>query len=368
MTHNRYRGVQLNMVRANDNIKDQELNEKLKQLMPDRSVTFKIPNTGSYVIRVLQEDKPDILKEAQNHPDEDKLICLLKISHNKLMREILTTQLSHQDLEFYSGVYTYGFLTSKNRVEILGMRCDVRQTDTEIFQLKYYLEHLGKFNIVQGEPLYHLCGFVMAIFATCARQQEKIGKFLKTYPKSDENNILTTDKLKKKQSIFELSDEIRITYTRSRYVVGKVDTVQIFKGKSIARVKLLESPSKYVYIKHCLQTPDIIPHSLVFPCVIHVKASAFYVEMSFEGQCLTDVSVDFEKAVKMIVQLLVEMEKIHMFKYIHNDVKRSNIVIYNDYTKFIDFELAKKFDFYDRENQICELFGDKVYSKAGMFS
>ncbi|EFC37291.1 predicted protein [Naegleria gruberi] len=94
-------------------------------------------------------------------------------------------------------------------------------------------------------------------------------------------------------------------------------------------------------------------------------ASAFYVEMSFEGKCLTDVSVDFEKAVKMIVQLLVEMGKIHMLKYIHNDVKRSNIVIYNDFTKLIDFELAKKFDFYDRENQICELFGDKVYSKAG---
>ena len=76
---NNYSGININdYIKTKDN----KLNEKLAKLNPDRYVTFPISTTGSSILRILQQDIPDRLNSNEHHPDEIKLITLLRIAHS----------------------------------------------------------------------------------------------------------------------------------------------------------------------------------------------------------------------------------------------------------------------------------------------
>ncbi|EFC50884.1 predicted protein [Naegleria gruberi] len=80
-----------------------------------------------------------------------------------------------------------------------------------------------------------------------------------------------------------------------------------------------------------------------------------YSDVSYKGTPLEEY-IDKNKGVNkttLMIQLLAQLYFLHEDEVLHNDIKPENIIVYQDYPYFIDFEACKRYARYDQVDEIC---------------
>ncbi|KAG2373101.1 hypothetical protein C9374_012833 [Naegleria lovaniensis] len=188
-------------------------------------------------------------------------------------------------------------------------------------------------------------------------------------------SFLDLESMKRKRLHIQLlpDDEIVLTSNSCYEIKGTVqtceDTNESLEGKQVVLVKS-RSTSFYLtifnselIISQC-KPPFSIFLKDVNSCKVFRESSLLATPKNFEvslcGQCLTKLlsSLTPESKKRIVIELLCETQFIHSRNIIHNDIKLDNVVIYTDkkqlqYSKYIDFELSKRFDKYNMNEEVC---------------
>lgn len=82
---------------------------------------------------------------------------------------------------------------------------------------------------------------------------------------------------------------------------------------------------------------------------LDTKMYITYSDVSYKGTPLEEY---IDKNTLMI-QLLAQLYFLHEDEVLHNDIKPENIIVYQDYPYFIDFEACKRYARYGQVDEIC---------------
>ncbi|KAL9645369.1 hypothetical protein ABK040_002568 [Willaertia magna] len=349
-------------------------------IKPDNISGFELKNNESLPynrIKFSHEDKVDI---AQAHPDFLKIVAIMRIAHISTLSNMKP---STENAKKVSSLVTYGLLTEKKFVRVLGIRVIVPETQRKIKTYKYILYNVGTFPIeptTENEKLEfdNLLTFLLeACRNTFYEENELIEQITKRpfgRPKLESMPIASShcskeDKLVIQKIGKDITLETSVTLKEYFLEWGTIEgqggyQKDIFYGE-------IDHSSKLVFVKICYdEKQQRIPSNIFLPIdkVYHNGAlCTHHVEISLAGDdFITSSKRTPSEKMYIFTQLLLEIEQIHSKQYIHNDVKPNNIIIIGESEnssfrcKFIDFEMSYKFDkedgdvCYDYSDRLCE--------------
>ncbi|KAL9652857.1 hypothetical protein ABK040_010889 [Willaertia magna] len=341
-------------------------------------------------VKFGQEDKVDVEKA---HPDFLKVVALIRMFHGTLLKGIKPSDNHATQID---RLVTYGLLTEKNSVRVIGIKAFVPQTSRDKKSYKYQLFNVGVFPLEPSTEedktkLDELISFLLeASRQTIAEEnqliknitKESVGKrrmksCLPSTSAFSKGDQLLIGLRKSKDSLLETT----ITLDEYLYEISS-ETKDIFYG-------VLEDSSP-VYVKIFLNESyrylESIPIGNIFlsrkaKVSVNNVSRKEYIEISIAGVGFSSVAKrSREDKMHIITQLLLEMDHIHTNKIIHNDIKPSNIIILEKewlnketvkvnqqepsfYCKFIDFELAMTFD--TEDGDVCSKDDGVLESTGG---
>ncbi|KAG2382278.1 hypothetical protein C9374_005480 [Naegleria lovaniensis] len=357
-------------------------------------------------VKFGQEDK---VNAEHAHPDFLKVVAIIRMFHSTLLQNMKPSENHVSEIK---NLVTYGLLTEKKLVRVIGIKVFVPEFSRSPKSYKYHLFNVGVFPIEpsteeEKQQLDTLISFLLeASRQTIFEENELIKRITKEsigrkrltstlFTTSDFSNgdklvirwqkttdTLLTTTITLEEYLFEISTALGQGNSPKDIFLGKID-----HSSQPVFVKIFRSNRFNLPLGNIFLSPNVKVEKNGIPC-------PQYVEISIEGKELNSIEKARSCVEKMhiITQLLLEIDNIHTKKIIHNDIKPSNIIILEKenfkhikhdiatdekknnllqeirhhptfYCKFIDFELAKTFD--EEDGNICFLYGDLLESTAG---
>ncbi|EFC36073.1 predicted protein [Naegleria gruberi] len=359
-----------------------------------------LKNEKDVRLKFGHEDKVDF---ETAHPDFLKVVALIRMVHGTLLKNIKPSEKHAIQID---KLVTYGLLTEKRFVRVLGIKAFVPQTSRIKKRYKYQLFNVGMFPLDPSttEEKQLLDTFISFLLEASRKAIFEENILIDTITKASmgrkrmESSIVSGYDISQGDKLVvhlttSLDTVLTTTVTLEEYLV-EISTGQ---GRGTATKDMfygvLDHSSQPVFVKifHS-EKPERFDIGNIF--LLHDRVTVNdvvckeHIEISIAGDELNTFNKrSHQEKLHIISQLLLEIDHIHSRKIIHNDIKPSNIIILeedhlkslviketdahekkgpNCFCKFIDFELAKRFDIEDGDT--CKLANLWIQSTAGTSS
>ncbi|KAG2382428.1 hypothetical protein C9374_005630 [Naegleria lovaniensis] len=302
-----------------------------------------------YLLKMVREDKRDRYDNHLDHPDFFKVVFVMRLALSRNVRELVKEKL---DPSIHNHLYVIGMTTDCAKANLYSMQCRIDNDKS----LSYSLFYLGSFQHSDIEDRAQLVDFLLHSFLV--PDAKKVEEYLKhTKPSIKEPS---TSK-KKVQSKLNVITDVEFCFTE------KCNENTCSTTESLWRGILTNTSTNKKWEVFCKKYKEGSNDSLMRS----MKFLTLYVGDLPSGEILTLAGEKIKKLgreemVQLFVDLVIQMVGLFENKVIHNDIKPSNVVKYQDHYFLIDYGLAILYRFYDADHGICYSDADEIIkSKSG---
>ena len=329
-------------------------------LRPDHVVAYNWHCFGNdiYRIKFLGEYKQE---QKSVHQDFIKMVTLLRLAHTLY-------QSTGKDVSKHAtSLRTYGLLADEKQFWVIALSFDGQD---------YVLENLGKYdlNVTESEmdvkKRIELCSLLLTAGYETAKEQEKV---IAERTTSVHDSPFTTPRksAQLQPTMIEIGTTVAVEFNHGssinlRLVCLSIEITSFQEkndDKSIFFGNFCSDKDKKFPL--CIKQSKKTLNSAAFNALAFKNVNHLNLEITLKGSVLsaTVISSEEEKK-KIIIQLLSELKRLHDSKIIHNDVKPSNIVIYNGVARLIDYEIHHKYRF-EYDESVYNENREMITSRSG---
>ncbi|EFC37388.1 predicted protein [Naegleria gruberi] len=349
----------------------------------DETISF-ISKSKFFMFTFLEENKPE--EDSSSGPQDFlKVVAQMRLILSQLTRASMVKDIYN----FHNSICCHAILTSKERVIALTMKPNLyRMTvkDNDVIYSDYNLYLSGVYNLNSTKHRIELCNFLMTSAYMALQITKRVYFYLmeQKSKKSENSTILSPKKgqITKSLSVGDIiyckNDIFNDDTTDKGFAVIIEKQIDNTRDKPMYEGTLADTNHKCIVKIY----NNIACNNCRTPLTLN--SQGFYVngsltpftqsDVTLKGIPLPEYILNHAHDKKLLMaQLLVQLYKLHKHSAvrlgrIHNDIKPDNIVVYDNYPYFIDFEASKTFDKYDTANEQCFDDGRVLTSSSGTSS
>ncbi|EFC50839.1 predicted protein [Naegleria gruberi] len=367
------------------------------------------------VIKLIREDKPDIVTHHYMHKDFLKLIIQMRLSLAYAIRNLITSDSTI--IDSHSKLFTIGVNTSSKKSFVYVMNVLVTKNENDAkndFDLSYVLHYVGSFSndctkiditkadegefltstsgsnelfsdidssvTLEHEPIQEksadekyygrveLVAFLLCIFYDV--EFNKMQEYLKSHTSS---SVCDSSK---KQKQYRYADNSIISIEPFGNVCFNKDSSFTYFSKRNNLVKgdifFKETPKHSVTVfskDTVIEEGNMVlrlRNTMLTPYLNDDHRGLF----SLAGDCLADVigmKTNFELSdiIHFLSDILIQMTILFTKKIVHNDIKPQNIIRIENRWFLIDYELSILFHKVNEDRLCCFQSDDVIVNKSG---